>query len=259
MLSLAPFPQLQFFTNNGLPASGGTVTTYLPNTTTLVATYNSEDGSVFNANPLTLNSAGRCSIWIDQDVQLLIKDSDGNQIYTGISKAALPLDAISDTLAPALSAATFQSFRDISGVTAAIDEAVSAVALMPGPEGEQGIQGVQGVQGVPGVAGAGYIPSLVATSPTGYASFPNANNTAQNIFFQFGTGTTDSGGNANVSFARPFPNSCLGVYCVATSTSWWANPTSYNTTGFVCVTSSPLHSGSWAGGPISFTFFSLGW
>lgn len=78
---------LQYFSNIGVPLAGGTVTIYLAGTSIPQATYTDSTGDVQNANPLTLNSAGRLnsvSIWQPQGVAIkaVIEDSQGNTLAT---------------------------------------------------------------------------------------------------------------------------------------------------------------------------------
>ena len=56
----------QFFTNSGVPLSGGLLYTYAAGTTTPATTYTSSTGATANSNPIVLDSAGRppSSIWL---------------------------------------------------------------------------------------------------------------------------------------------------------------------------------------------------
>jgi hypothetical protein len=69
----------QFFTNNGVPLSGGKLETYLAGTTTPAATYTSFSGSIANSNPIILDSAGRTpsEVWLTSEVsyKFILKDS----------------------------------------------------------------------------------------------------------------------------------------------------------------------------------------
>lgn len=60
--TLSPSPWFQFFDSTGAPLSGGKLYTYTAGTDTLAATYNNFDldPSHQNANPIILDSAGRC-------------------------------------------------------------------------------------------------------------------------------------------------------------------------------------------------------
>lgn len=74
-----------------VPAAGGTITTYLAGTTTLVATYADNAGGTSNGSTITLNAAGRLptagagsDVWIPGGVaiKMVILDSVGNPINT---------------------------------------------------------------------------------------------------------------------------------------------------------------------------------
>ena len=74
---------LQFLDNNGAVLAGGTITTYAAGTTTPLGTFSDAAGSA-NANPVVLDSAGRASIYLTQDVgyKFLVKNSGGTTIGT---------------------------------------------------------------------------------------------------------------------------------------------------------------------------------
>ena len=58
----------QFFTNSGVPLSGGKLYTYAAGTTTPQASYTSSSGVTAHTNPIILDSAGRVpggEIWIN--------------------------------------------------------------------------------------------------------------------------------------------------------------------------------------------------
>ena len=65
MASIAPYAFNQFFDNNGDPLALGLIYTYLAGTSTLADTYVSAGGYIKNTNPIVLDSAGRCQIWLD--------------------------------------------------------------------------------------------------------------------------------------------------------------------------------------------------
>ena len=58
----------QFFSNNGVPLSGGKIYTYAAGTTTPQATYTTSAGNAFHTNPIVLDAAGRVQgtgeIWL---------------------------------------------------------------------------------------------------------------------------------------------------------------------------------------------------
>jgi hypothetical protein len=59
---------IQLFDNNGDPLAGGLIYTYTAGTTTPKATYTTSAGSVANANPIVLDSAGRAPNAVYQEI-----------------------------------------------------------------------------------------------------------------------------------------------------------------------------------------------
>lgn len=90
-----PCPKVQFFTDTGLPLSGGLVYTYMPGTTTPKATYTDSTGVTANANPVVLDSAGRASIWLSGYYRIDVYTSAGVLVYSvdnvSSMSAALPV------------------------------------------------------------------------------------------------------------------------------------------------------------------------
>lgn len=77
----------QFFTTAGVVLSGGLINTYAAGTTTPTATWTDSTGTVSNANPIVLNSAGRLNnvmIYFTQGqkYKFIITDSASNTQYT---------------------------------------------------------------------------------------------------------------------------------------------------------------------------------
>jgi hypothetical protein len=102
----------QFFTNSGVPLTGGKLYTYAAGTTTPQETYTTSAGSTAWTNPIILDSAGRISgggeVWLTQNVvyKFLLKDSNDVLIGTydnvsGISDVTLPISSSSVTYLPA--------------------------------------------------------------------------------------------------------------------------------------------------------------
>lgn len=63
--ALAPLPVQKFFTNNGIPAVGGKLFTYLAGTTTKTSTWKDSAGSSLNTNPINLDYRGEAQVWLD--------------------------------------------------------------------------------------------------------------------------------------------------------------------------------------------------
>lgn len=70
--------------NDGLPLAYGTVETYIPGTSTPLATYEDADLTVLNANPTTLDGYGRKSIYVADGVpyKIIVKDVNGVLVFT---------------------------------------------------------------------------------------------------------------------------------------------------------------------------------
>ena len=62
--TISPFPYHQFFDNNGDPAAGYKLFTYVAGTTTKQSTYSEVTLTTANANPTVLDSAGRAKIFL---------------------------------------------------------------------------------------------------------------------------------------------------------------------------------------------------
>lgn len=77
----------QFFSNNGVPLSGGKLYTYAAGTTTPQTTYTTSAGNVARTNPIVLDSAGRVGdggeIWLTfAPYKIILKDSNDVLIAT---------------------------------------------------------------------------------------------------------------------------------------------------------------------------------
>ena len=85
-LSLVAGAGWQFFTDSGVPLTGGKLYTYSAGTTTPVATYTTSAGNVANTNPIVLDAAGRVSseVWITEGTscKFVLKSSTEVQIWS---------------------------------------------------------------------------------------------------------------------------------------------------------------------------------
>lgn len=196
-LTICPYPHLQFFSNAGAVLSGGFLYTYAAGTTDELETYSDEDGTVENANPILLNSAGRpwnstaeINVYLlPRSYKFVLKNSAGTTIWTADHIPAVPapetaLD-IEGTAGEALSARDVAYLSDGSGgatagrwykadadasyaSSAAGMVAVVVAAIASGDPGTLRLQGrVTGFSAL--VAGAPYYVSATAGAITATA------------------------------------------------------------------------------------------
>ena len=190
-------PEQQFSDADGHPYAGGSLTTFVPGTSTPKQTWLDPGQAALNTNPIILDAAGRCLIWGDGDYRLILRDAAGNLIWdipatTLVSAAMMPVvsaptiaDAVhllglDDTvtaaeLASAIS--TEQAARiaadnaEIAARTAAIanlqsqiDAINAAIGALPGPTAVPLIQGASNVSDSDG--------HKTVTYPTPYSAQP---------------------------------------------------------------------------------------
>lgn len=77
-------PQFYFTDDDGNPLADGRVWTYIATTTTPTATWQNEALSSLNANPIQLDAAGKCTVWVDSAIlyKFAVYSADGDLITT---------------------------------------------------------------------------------------------------------------------------------------------------------------------------------
>lgn len=85
--SILPPGKTTFFDANGNPLSSGTVTFYIPSTTTFKTTWQDADETIPNTNPVVLDSAGRAIIYGSGTYRQVVKDSKGNTIWDQLTSS----------------------------------------------------------------------------------------------------------------------------------------------------------------------------
>lgn len=82
--STAALPVQKFFDNNGHPATGYKLYTYLAGTTTPATTWQDSSKAAANTNPIVLDSRGECLLWLDSvtKYKLVLKTVTGTTITT---------------------------------------------------------------------------------------------------------------------------------------------------------------------------------
>jgi hypothetical protein len=83
-VDLPPLFCPQFLDTDGTPLNGGKLYTYVSGTTTPQTTYQDQAGGSANTNPITLDSAGRCLLWLDPTLEytFVLKRSDLTTVWT---------------------------------------------------------------------------------------------------------------------------------------------------------------------------------
>ncbi|GJE37852.1 tail fiber protein [Methylobacterium persicinum] len=79
--TLLPPGQQTFTDANGKPLAGGSLSFYVPNTTTAKPTYKNAAQTVLNTNPVILDAAGRATVYGAGAYRQILKDRYGNLIW----------------------------------------------------------------------------------------------------------------------------------------------------------------------------------
>ena len=72
---------LQFLDENAYALAGGFIYTYEAGTTTFCTTYKDAELTVANENPIILDSAGRCQIYVDRSTKAIVQNASGEFQY----------------------------------------------------------------------------------------------------------------------------------------------------------------------------------
>lgn len=75
----------QFFDKNGNPLSLGTVTTYVPGTSTLKTTWMDSGEVTPNTNPINLDASGYATIYGQGTYRQVVKDRNGNLVWDAVT------------------------------------------------------------------------------------------------------------------------------------------------------------------------------
>lgn len=157
VVTILPPAESQYFNQStGLPLSFGTISYFVPGTTTAKSTWSDALGTVLNANPVRLDSAGRAIVYGSGQYQMVVSDFNGNQQYSqitasndwgisllglGISPVMIPVVeastltqaltniGISTPWQPVLATQNLQAGLDIITFGAAVHQAPSATGI----------------------------------------------------------------------------------------------------------------------------------
>ncbi|MCA8326161.1 hypothetical protein, partial [Burkholderia cepacia] len=102
MASILPNGKNQFIDQNGKPLVNGTVTFYLPGTTTKKDTYQDSALTQPNTNPVVLDSKGQATIWGNGSYRQVTQDALGIVIWDQVVSAAVSSDALAGSTGASL-------------------------------------------------------------------------------------------------------------------------------------------------------------
>jgi hypothetical protein len=234
----SPFGNSQFVDNNGVPAQGYTITTYAAGSSSLLATYTDATGASSNANPATLNAAGRNpsgQFWLTSGLsyKFVLKDAGGVVVQTvdGITGTNDPTTIasadqwVSYSGTPVYISATsfsvsgdqttaFHANRRVkttntagtrySYITAAAFSAGITTVTVANDSGtlDSGLSGVS--YGLLSYTNPSLPGLLAVKAASGYQKFPSG------MILQWGSTTMSATGVAT-NFPIPFPTACSSV------------------------------------------------
>jgi len=112
--NIAPYAKQRFFDAVGLPLAGGKLFTYAAGTTTKQNSYTDSTGATPNTNPIILDAAGYCNLWLDQSLAYKLTlspstdtDPPTNPIWT--------VDQLNTSASPVLAALAASSGASLVG------------------------------------------------------------------------------------------------------------------------------------------------
>jgi len=79
--TLLPNARQQFLDSNGRPLAGGSVSFFIPNTSTPKATWQDAGKTILNTNPVVLDSSGQAIIYGEGQYRQIVNDVHGNLIW----------------------------------------------------------------------------------------------------------------------------------------------------------------------------------
>lgn len=108
---IATLPRLQFSRPDGAALNGGTLTTFLSGSTTKTPTWQDQALTIYNANPLVLDSRGGCTVWLDSGLvyKIVLADRFGVPQWTQDNIIGGGVDSSFNIAAASLAAAVVQA------------------------------------------------------------------------------------------------------------------------------------------------------
>ena len=211
-------PINQFSDANGIPYAGGSVTTFIPGTGTPKDTWADPDQAFLNSNPLILDGAGRCTMWGDGEIRLVLKDSAGNLIWdvvaTTIVSAAMEPVVSAPTIADAVSAMGIDTLiSDEATARAAADAAEQNARIAADANLQSEIDTANGNIASAFNALADEINRAVSAENHLQAEIDALSSTVGAVTFQAGTSATDLSGHVRITFPTPFATAWISFVC----------------------------------------------
>jgi hypothetical protein len=211
-------PINQFSDADGVPYAAGTITTFVPGTGTPKQTWTDPDQTSLNSNPIVLDSAGRCTMYGDGDIRLILKDSLGNLIWDVVATTI-----VSAAMAPIVSAPTVPDALNLLGVNALISAEATARANADSAEqaariAEDNIinNSINATQLALGDTNA-YIGNEVTRATAAEANLQTQittlSGTVSAVTLQGGVAATDLSGHVRITFPVAFATSVTAFVC----------------------------------------------
>ena len=208
MAALLPNPVPQFCDADGKPYAGGKLATFVPGTTTSKLTWVEPSGTLENANPITLDAAGRCVMYGDGDYRLVLNDAAGNLIWDQPSSTI-----VSAAMQPVISAPTIEDAVEMLGVNDLIAAEASARAAADSAEAAARTA-ADNAEAAARIASDGdlhtQIADEVARATAAEAAILNG------MIIQHGYGTTDGSGHARVTFTTAYTDTAPTIFVTQT-------------------------------------------
>lgn len=248
--TLLPNAKQQFFDANGNPLAAGTVTFYVPGTSTLKATYQDAAQTISNTNPIILDAAGEAIIFGSGAYRQLVKDSLGNTIWDQLTyDTSLPTGTSTTSLAIALGSKTFFTQPGLGFVAGmSVNASAAGSDFMAGTVTAYNVSTGQLDVNVLSIGGSGVSSfwTIALTGPAGPAPIISGTSTTSNTI---GAGSKSFTTQAGILFSA-------GQIIIASSTASPANymvgtVTSYSGTSLVMNSTVVGGSGSFASWTIS--------
>ena len=190
-------PEPQFCDADGHPYAGGSIATYLRDTTTPKATWTDPEQEALNTNPIILDAAGRCQMWGDGEYRLILRDAAGNQVWD-----APATTIVSAAMAPVVAAPTIADALILLGINDLIAAEATARAAADASEQAARIAADNAERDARIAGDANLQAQIDAINAT--LSAPDTSSPAPLV--QYGGASSDSDGHKRVEFLFPMPN-----------------------------------------------------